>query len=58
MRQVILYAGETGYRVAECPSLPGCVWQGERCDGAIANLRTASAGYVLALENDGLPCRA
>jgi len=24
MRQVILYPGENGFWVAECPSLPGC----------------------------------
>ena len=30
MRQVILYPGETGYWVAECPSLPGCISQGKR----------------------------
>ena len=28
MRQVVLYPGEDGYWVAECPSLPGCVSQG------------------------------
>ena len=29
MRQVIIYPGEDGYFVAECPSLPGCVSQGK-----------------------------
>ena len=29
MRQVILYPGEDGYWVVECPSLPGCVSQGK-----------------------------
>ncbi len=29
MRQVILYPGEDGCWVAECPSLPGCVSQGK-----------------------------
>lgn len=24
MRQVIIYPGEDGYWVVECPSLPGC----------------------------------
>ena len=27
MRQIILYPGEDGYWVAECPSLPGCISQ-------------------------------
>jgi len=27
MREVILYPGEDGYWVVECPSLPGCISQ-------------------------------
>ena len=55
MRQILLYPGEDGYWVAECPSLPGCVSQGETKEQAIANIREAIAGYVAALEDDGLP---
>ena len=55
MRQVILYPGEDGYWVAECPSLPGCITQGETKAKAIANIREAIEGYVTALEEDGLP---
>ena len=55
MRQVLLYPGEDGFRVAECPSLPGCVSQGENREVAVANIREAIEGYVLALEEDGLP---
>jgi predicted RNase H-like HicB family nuclease len=55
MRHVILYRGEDGYWVAECPSLPGCVSQGETRDAAIANIREAIGGYVRALEEDHLP---
>ena len=55
MRQVIIFRGEDGFWVAECPSLPGCVSQGETRDTAITNIREAIAGYVLALEDDGLP---
>ena len=29
MRQVIIYSGEDGYFVVECPSLPGCISQGK-----------------------------
>ena len=54
MRQVILYPGESGFWVAECPSLPGCVSQGETKETAIRNIREAIEGYVLALEEDGL----
>ena len=28
MRQVLVYPGEDGFWVAECPSLPGCISQG------------------------------
>ena len=55
MRQVLIYPGEDGYWVAECPSLPGCVSQGTSKGEAIANIREAIAGYVEALEADGLP---
>ena len=55
MRQVIIYRGEDGFWVAECPSLPGCVSQGETREAAIANVRDAIEGYVLTLQEDGLP---
>ena len=55
MRQVIIYPGENGYWVAECPSLPGCVSQGETRQQAIANIKEAIADYVEVLEEDGLP---
>ncbi len=55
MRQVIIYLGEDGYWVAECPSLPGCISQGKTKEEAIANIREAIQGYVAALEEDNLP---
>jgi predicted RNase H-like HicB family nuclease len=55
MRQVIIYSGEDGFWVAECPSLPGCVAQGESREAAVTNIREAIEGYVLALKEDGLP---
>jgi predicted RNase H-like HicB family nuclease len=55
MRQVLIYPGEDGYWVAECPSLPGCVSQGETREQTVANAREAISGYVAALEEDGLP---
>ena len=58
MRQVLLYPGEDGFWVAECPSLPGCVSQGESREVAVANIREAIEGYVLALQDDGLPVPA
>ena len=55
MRQVIVYPGEDGFWVAECPSLPGCVSQGESREQAIVNIREAIEGYILALQEDNLP---
>jgi len=57
MRQVIVYPGEDGYWVAECPTLPGCISQGETRATAIANIREAIELYVEVLEEDGLPVR-
>ncbi len=55
MRQVIIYPGEDGYWVAECPSLPGCVRQGRTKGEAVANIREAIQVYVAALKEDDLP---
>lgn len=55
MRQVMLYKGEDGYWVAECPSLPGCVTQGKSKEEAIGNAKEAIRGYVAALKEDGIP---
>lgn len=55
MRQVLLYRGEDGLVVAECPSLPGCVSQGETQESALGNIREAIQAYVGALEADHLP---
>ena len=55
MRQVLIYPGATGFWVAECPSLPGCVSQGESREAALANIKEAIEGYVAVLEEDGLP---
>jgi predicted RNase H-like HicB family nuclease len=54
MRQVVIYPGEDGWWVAECPSLPGCISQGKTREEAVSNIREAIDGYILALEEDGL----
>lgn len=57
MRQVIIHKAdpdETGYCV-ECPSLPGCVSQGETIDEAIANIKEAIELFIESLESRGLP---
>ena len=54
MRQVIIFRGEDGFWVAECPSLPGCISQGETREEAVKNIREAIQLYIEALEEDGL----
>jgi predicted RNase H-like HicB family nuclease len=55
MRQVIVYSGEDGYFIAECPSLPGCISQGQTREEAVVNIKEAINGYIAALKEDGLP---
>ncbi len=51
---MVIYRGEDGYWVVECPSLPGCVSQGPTRDAAIQNIKEAIRGYIRALEEDHL----
>ncbi|MFH1635667.1 MAG: type II toxin-antitoxin system HicB family antitoxin [Chloroflexota bacterium] len=55
MRQVIIYPGEDGFWVAECPGLPGCISQGKTKEEAAINIQEAIQGYIAALDEDGLP---
>jgi len=55
MRHVLLMPEDEGGWVVECPSLPGCVSQGETKEEALANIKEAIEAYVEALEMDGLP---
>jgi predicted RNase H-like HicB family nuclease len=54
MRQIILYPGQDGFWVVECPSLPGCNSQGQTKDEAILNIKEAIDLYIEALEEDGI----
>ena len=53
MRQVVIYPGENGYWVVECPSLPGCVSQGKSKEEAIANIKEAIRGFLASMEKHG-----
>jgi len=55
MRQVLIYPGEDGYFVAECPSLPGCISQGKTREEAITNIREAIQLYIEVLEEKDRP---
>ncbi len=58
MRQVIIYPGEDGYWVVDCPSLPGCISQGKTKEEALANIREAIELYLETLHDKGLPVPA
>ena len=55
MRQVIIYPGEDGYWVAECPSLPGCVSQGKTEQEALRNIQEAIQLCLEVRREQGLP---
>lgn len=53
MRQVIIYPGEDGYWIAQCPSLPPCISQGKTKEEAIANIKEAIELYLEVLQEEG-----
>jgi predicted RNase H-like HicB family nuclease len=53
-RQVLIYPGEDGLWVVECPSLPGCISQCQTKEEALENIREAINLYVESLREDGL----
>jgi len=53
MRQVIVYLGEDGYWVTQCPSLPACISQGKTKEEAIANIQEAIELYLEVLHDEG-----
>ncbi len=55
MRQAVLYPGQDGYWVVECPSLPGCISQGKTREDAVQNIREAIALYVESLKDENRP---
>ena len=50
----MIYPGEDDYWVAEVPSLPGCISQGETREEAITNIKEVIHAYISALAEDGL----
>ena len=49
MRHVILEHAEEGGFVVYCPSLPGCISQGETKEEALANIKEAIELYIESL---------
>lgn len=56
MRQVVLYPDvEDGGWIAEVPSLPGCLSQGETKEEAISNIREAIEIWIEGMQAAGQP---
>ena len=55
MREILIYRGEDGYWITECPSLPGCISQGKTKKDALNNIKEAIEVYIEALKEDKLP---
>ncbi len=53
--RILLEQDEDKIFVAECPSLPGCVSQGETRDKAIENIKDAIKGYLDAIKKHDEP---
>lgn len=55
--RVLIERDEDGVFVAQVPSLPGCVSQGETRADAITNVQEAIAGYLESLSdrNEAIP---
>ncbi len=53
--RVIIEQDETGMFVAECPTLPGCISQGETRAEALRNIADAARGYIESLNKHGEP---
>jgi predicted RNase H-like HicB family nuclease len=52
---VRIYQDEDGIWIVECPSIPGCVSQGETQPEALANIEDAITQCLAARRERGLP---
>ena len=53
--RILLEQDEDGVFVATCPSLPGCISQGETRSAAMLNIQEAIEGYLASLKKHGEP---
>jgi predicted RNase H-like HicB family nuclease len=53
--RVVIEQDEDGQFVAECPSLPGCISQGQTREQALSNIKDAIAGYLESLRKHNEP---
>jgi antitoxin HicB len=53
--RILIQQDEDGVFVAECPTLPGCISQGQTRAEAIANIQDAMRGYIASLKKHNEP---
>jgi antitoxin HicB len=53
--RILIERDEEGMYVAECPTLPGCVSQGETRKAALKNIKDAIKGYIASLRKHNEP---
>ncbi len=53
--RILIERDEDGMFVAECPSLPGCISQGNTRKEALDNIQDAIKGYVESLKERNEP---
>lgn len=51
--RILIEQDENGVFVATCPSLPGCISQGDTRAEAVENIKDAIEGYLASLEKHG-----
>jgi len=53
--RIIIEQDEDGVFVAECPTLPGCISQGNSREEALTNIQDAIKGYLESLRKHDEP---
>lgn len=53
--RILIEQDEDGVFIAECPSLPGCISQGETRNEALSNIKDAIEGYIASLKKHDEP---
>lgn len=53
--RIIIEQDEHGVFVAECPTLPGCISQGNSREEVLANIQDAIKGYLESLKKHDEP---
>ena len=53
--RIMINQDEDGIFVAECPSLPGCISQGNTRADALSNIQDAIQGYLESLKKHNEP---